>query len=560
MRKLLLLACLIPLSFCCGCRGCNESTKQKPSQGQVAEHTPPSQKPGEKQTPRPHPPRHKLTEAEIRYGLPPSTDPRVVYRDDVVIVGGGAESVRSESATGFIWIIDAHAPRAQELRPGSIMFLTSRAAGRVLALQQKGDDLALLLGPADITEAIKKADISFDEPLDQSQVVAYIAPNYPAVQYGPEKNDDSSQITDPIQATPASYASSPYMIPSLIPYLVASPFAPQLPGSGQDLFSAAEKAMPPPIQGPQVVHVTQGDLTTKGVCCEDRGIQAIYNNHDVVVEASAKLHFDQPRIRGEIKMNFSGVYHVHLELTGAARFEVSFEAGSASGLNSVEGNVEARVWLPVDFTILNVAVPVNAGTSFGITPTFQFGMYIHTGFSAKNGTLKASAKYQYGGSFFVDYSNGKWAHGGPTVTKVDQSLPNSIEGASIGASGGSMGFLMRFIVGFGAFRVMVGPYVDFVPGIGFSKNSSITGVISPGAMGRAGPPVCRTATLDLEMHAGIGYSIPQSVATFINFFLGLLHLKPISRIGDVSLKRFLLLDPPLRFDNCHTGPLPPPPP
>src|SRR5205823_13040523 len=83
-----------------------------------------------------------LGSAERRYGRGRTPDPRVAYQPDVVIVGGGADSVRSWSQDGLTWTIKGDAPGVDQLAPGKIMFVTSLGVGRVLAIQPSGSDRA----------------------------------------------------------------------------------------------------------------------------------------------------------------------------------------------------------------------------------------------------------------------------------------------------------------------------------------------------------------------------------------------------------------------------------
>jgi len=65
--------------------------------------------------------RLRLSDNELRYGVAPTRNSEVVYQDDVIIVGHGADDVRSVSADGLTWTIDASAAHAEELQPGKIM-------------------------------------------------------------------------------------------------------------------------------------------------------------------------------------------------------------------------------------------------------------------------------------------------------------------------------------------------------------------------------------------------------------------------------------------------------
>ena len=59
-----------------------------------------------------------LAEADLRYGVAPTRNSDVEYQTDVIIPGGGAQAVRSASADGLTWNIDANAPGAADLVPG----------------------------------------------------------------------------------------------------------------------------------------------------------------------------------------------------------------------------------------------------------------------------------------------------------------------------------------------------------------------------------------------------------------------------------------------------------
>ena len=113
----------------------------------------------------------ELTAAERKYGLAPTPSPSVTYQPDVVIIGGGAEVIRAASPNGIQWTIDGGAPGMDAVQPGKVIFVTSRAVGRVLARQSAGRDVVVTLGPVDIPEVVKNADISLHEPIDFSEAL-----------------------------------------------------------------------------------------------------------------------------------------------------------------------------------------------------------------------------------------------------------------------------------------------------------------------------------------------------------------------------------------------------
>ena len=123
-----------------------------------------------------------LTSAEEQYGLAPHPDSHIALQPDVVMVGGGADSVKSVSDTGAVWTINASASRASELAVGKVMFLTSRGMGRVAAIEKRGTDLVVTLGPADITDVIREGRLDFDQPIDTATLATQLSPGLLSVE------------------------------------------------------------------------------------------------------------------------------------------------------------------------------------------------------------------------------------------------------------------------------------------------------------------------------------------------------------------------------------------
>src|SRR5579863_8504668 len=96
-------------------------------------------------------PQLSLSDAESRYGLAPSRSADITLQPDVVTIDNGPDAVHNVSADGLTWTFDANAPHAQDVAPGKVLFLTSRAVGRVLGVQRNGNDLSVTLGQTAIT-------------------------------------------------------------------------------------------------------------------------------------------------------------------------------------------------------------------------------------------------------------------------------------------------------------------------------------------------------------------------------------------------------------------------
>src|SRR5690348_4626153 len=52
----------------------------------------------------------QITGAQFRFGRTPVPDKSVTYQPDVVLIGGGADAVRSVSADGLTWTLRGDAP------------------------------------------------------------------------------------------------------------------------------------------------------------------------------------------------------------------------------------------------------------------------------------------------------------------------------------------------------------------------------------------------------------------------------------------------------------------
>ncbi|MEP7242672.1 MAG: hypothetical protein ABI885_03195 [Gammaproteobacteria bacterium] len=121
-----------------------------------------------------------LSEAETRFGVSPKLDKRVTYQPDVIVMEHGAEAIRSLSADGFTWVIDANAPGAAEIQPDKIMFATGRVVGRVLKVARRGNDLDVTLGPVELTDVIEEAHIDYTGAIDPATMIVYAGPpGYP---------------------------------------------------------------------------------------------------------------------------------------------------------------------------------------------------------------------------------------------------------------------------------------------------------------------------------------------------------------------------------------------
>jgi hypothetical protein len=116
-----------------------------------------------------------LTAAERQWGVGPQRGPGVTYQPDVVLLDEGPEAVVGLAPNGLEWIIDGDSSHARDVQPGKILFATSRVVGRVLHTRKEGDDVAVLVGPVELTEVVSDLTVKFEAPIDFGEAIEYPA-------------------------------------------------------------------------------------------------------------------------------------------------------------------------------------------------------------------------------------------------------------------------------------------------------------------------------------------------------------------------------------------------
>jgi hypothetical protein len=422
-----------------------------------------------------------LTDAERRYGLAPRPDPSVTYRPDVIIVGGGAESVRAMQRGGMEWTIDADAQYARDLAPGKVMFLTGRAVGRVLAVQPRGRDLHVILGPIELTDVIEQGSFRVSQPVDFGEAIEFDAPDYPGIE--------------------GSSVASAWAVPEQLAFAgegLVSPVAWQLQPT-----PAPYKPVPLRFASRPLVSATR-----LGVHLSTQP-----NAAGIVMTGEVSIHLKGAYLEFDLKIDGAKIRKAQVVIHGAAGLTMAFHAGSPGG-HGVNLR-KLRVQVPADFSI-----PI-IGMSVPLAVTLRQEFIVTTAFGGK-GVLNARGDWEFSGSFAVGYDQGKWGVGGPTGFSIRNSMLQSIEGASLAANGLDLNHSARIIVGIGAFGFATGPYVGMISSAGVTRFSDTALV------------VCRRLDLGVQVLAGVGYFIPQPVTNFLNGILRTFNLGEIKGRGGLE--------------------------
>ncbi|MEP6885256.1 MAG: hypothetical protein ABJC66_10950 [Gammaproteobacteria bacterium] len=423
-----------------------------------------------------------LTEAEQKYGIAPVPDDTVTYQPDVIVVGGGAEAIRSQDPNGFRWTIDGDAAHADELAPGKVFFMTGRAVGRVLDVRKEGADLIVTVGPVTLTEIIREAHIHIENmPIDFGNAIAYRSPDLPG-----QVVSGAALARPGAGVMPAMYsAESEWKL-----YRVQG-----APGSS-----------PPVTNPPDVSNLLNKNFKTiPYVSTSAIGIRVSANGGGLTVSAETFVHLAAPTLNVDIKIAGLGIDSASIELKGGAGLTWQFAAGSDVGMRA---NVDALLQPDTDFSI-----PVGGIGPVPLAITVRQRFEIKTGLGVRDSTLKASGEYTFTGGFGVDYKSGTWGVAGPTRFTSKQSMTRTGEGLSMGVTGLNLSNQVRVIAGIGIHGFAAGPYFSFTTAVGAFRSSAI-GMIA-----------CNGATLVVALNGGVGYFIPKSVTALINSVLSLLNIK-----------------------------------
>jgi hypothetical protein len=424
--------------------------------------------------------RSELTEAEQKYGIAPIPDSTVTYQPDVMVVGGGAAAIRSQNPNGFMWTIDADAPRARDLAPGQVFFMTDRAVGRVLDVRKDGPDLVVTVGPVTLTEIFRVAHIHIkDMPIDFDEAIAHTSAELPG------------QVVS---------AALPRPQDSVMPAMF-------VPDSGWGLYKvqAAPGSAPPVPAAPDVSKLLEKNFKTRPTVGKSGiGLRVTADGGGLKVSAETLVHLATPTLDVNLEID-NGIKEASIELKGAAGLTWNFAVGSDVGMRA---NVNAILSPDTDFSI-----PVGGIGPAPVSVTVRQRFLIKTALGVRDSTLSATGDYGFNGGFRVGYFNKSWGIGGPIGFTSNTSMVRSGTGISMAVTGLNLANQIKIIAGVGIHGFAAGPYFTFTTAVGAFRNSDI------------GMLACNGATLNISMNGGVGYLIPKSITNLINSVLSALNIR-----------------------------------
>jgi hypothetical protein len=416
------------------------------------------------------------------YGAKPSG---VDYQPDVVVVGGGASMIRSASANGLVWTIAKAAPGASKLKVGSVMLMTSVAAGRVVEMHAEGDSIVVTLAPIDVTDVLRNGSIDVDQPLDASEVNYQSIPDLPWDASDPDTGDLPST-----QITPTSFGGHGTF--------VAEPAVAELP-------AVAQPAAAPPAPGSMPYatksggDVTISDWKISPISSATKLGLAIERQGTLKVGISFAFSTDNLRIHGIDTVSNGQTTRSGFQVTGITGLTVSLDAGAAGGSSD---NKKIKIELPIELNIPIPPSPATGGLPMNIKVKYKF--IVETAITGNNSTMVAAGKWGLAGP--IGFDGTKLL--APTFT-VQQSIIDSLSGITLGPSGIVLAIDMKFQVGIGTAALSAGPFATITVALGLTNGSSL------------GAPLarCRGASLDMKGGAGVGLELSEAAIPILKALL-----------------------------------------
>jgi hypothetical protein len=490
-----------------------------------------------------------LTPTELRFGRSPQRTSAVVYQDSIILMENGDKALKSMSNDGLTWHFDANAPHVSEIQVGKVIFATERCVGAVLGVTRNGDDVAVVLGPVQLTDVIKQGHFTFNQPLDLTSLISVTAPGYPwagsqdslaghasakgrvtSITYAmvssdgrwtpirTVKPDSRGRLVTVWHRASRAHSRGPrssdgFVVPKTgwTSYQV-----PTVPGNlpiPAGLPTPNIPAPPPSIGPPPEVNIT-GGMTAQPCLldCGGLGIRIGYDQGGMKILAYAVFQVKDVSLHFNVDVGSQGIRTAALELQGAAGFKVHFEMGAGAGF---QGNIHETGIAPIDLSI-----PVGG---FGVPISVHLiqSLSMNTGFSAKTGVLRADGNYFASGSVLVGYVRGSWGGAPPLVGTKENNAAN-ISGVSMGINSLAFALKQQVLVGIGALGFSAGPYLALTTGATVLKQSSAT------------PIDCRQSTFTMDLSAGAGYTLPKPLVSVFNFFLRAVHAKELQANGSIA--------------------------
>jgi hypothetical protein len=425
------------------------------------------------------------------YGYGPQPNAHVTYQPDVIIIGGGPRAIRGV-ASGLRWIIDANAPGARELRPGKVMFATSRAIGRVIDLEQHGSDLTVRLAPVGLTEVLRDAQIDLDRQIPFDSLTMHMMEDL-APASASRRDLDGGSLSPAVWYPDAEPARAMF-VDAQRGGTATGKFAGKISIGNWELEPYLKKTEKYKQSTPNSSITTADDRTTT----LQLGVKAQWTARaagGLKLGADLNIYGSSFHVRTHISAINGKLDPSTFVIDGIEGLSIGLAGGAENG---AADNVKARLELPLEYA---EDLPPELTGGVPMVLHLKQKLLIETAFSGRNTTLVARGDYGLQGPIGLD----KGVVYKPTLV-VKEPMLQSIRGVTVGPSGIVAAMEVRILLGFGESLAMAGPYAKLVAAVGVSRGSVLGISLAD----------CRSVTLKVDAGLGVGAVLDSRVAKLLD--------------------------------------------
>ena len=450
-----------------------------------------------------------LTASERSFGTSVGAIPGAVYQSDVVVIGGGADSIVGALDNGLVWSVKGSAPGASKLAVGKIMVATSFATGRVEQVMQVGGNVQVTLAPVGLTDIFEELHVDTSSPVSLAQPLGYSFDSSPVAADG----DTGAAATPPSTQPSIPPTAPPEHNIANVKLTDDTPVVPP----GVPTIALQEPTVSPPA-------VKKGKFELTPYCCyPSQGVHIAYNEPTGRMAATVGLVMaGKPLVDFHIDINAGGLKEAVFELNGPKAIEFQFDAAT----KDVSGNYRSpTLTVPFAFTFAVGVIPFTVSLVQSVHASIQL---------AGQAAFSSKGEYLIGGNIGFAYRNGHFGVTKTAFTPDISSLQNATS-YSVGINALSIGYGARFSVGIGVIGFNGGPFFQLNGDLAIDKDGS-----PPQTSLTLG---CATAAVSVTASYGVGYTIPEVVTKAVNGFLKLFNAKPISSTGGPTWGPYTLWNP-----------------
>jgi hypothetical protein len=434
----------------------------------------------------------------LRYGIAPQPDKGTTFQPNVVLVDGGASSIRSVTADGLTWTLSPSAGGISALKPGRVMFLTDRGVGKVMAVHTDAAGVEVTIGPVALTDVIRdghfdsKNAVAISNPIALSAKGAFWADPALQQQAGIKAGSGADlpavyrQVTGPVQTL-------------------------SRPPSPAAIVSETAKA-------------STGSFDVTGKCCSNGPSTAVaYDKNGLSMSGKIALNMAKPTANFRLDISGGKITSAGLTVRGSAGISASIHANTRP--NSPTNGFSPP--LGTDFAF-SVPVGVFFGVPLNMVVTQTLNVQVNIPGQA---VFNAQGKVKLGSTIGFSYSNGTFANTTSASLDTAGSL-NGTNSIAVGISYASFSYNVRFTVGLGYLGFVVGLYLAFGVHLLSVVGAPVGFNIDAGAQNPI--EACKSIQGQLWVDYGVGYTIPTAVADLVNYFLKAFQSDPIKASGGLG--------------------------